>query len=129
MYHPANVLSKFARQSDLVTDSSWRRDPPLNRGCGVVRSGIKAKLGLRRVFMHDVDELFEQGRILGDQPDTGADQDAIISPLVHTRANHSPCRLAKISQAKVCVITERLRCASSAFRAAIIFDTFKPEAP
>jgi hypothetical protein len=44
---------------------------------GIRRLGVKAEFRLRRISMRDVDQLFEQGRVLGDQPQACADQDAV----------------------------------------------------
>lgn len=52
-------------------------NPPLHGLADIGGKLIKAHLGLRSVFMHDVYHLFEEHEVAGVSPNTGSDHDAV----------------------------------------------------
>jgi len=59
--------------------------------------------------MNDVNQLLEQEKVTGDGSDTRTNHNAVESLLLESGGDNSFCGLAKIGEAKVCVVAQSLQ--------------------
>ena len=68
-------------------------DPAHDRLSSVAGLSVEAQFRLRRIRMHDIDQLFEKPKTAGNDRNAGSDQHAIISLRPPMGPYRSPSRL------------------------------------